>query len=40
VVDPETRMEVQMLSRRYRVAASNEFFNQLKVLPSVSFSLN
>ncbi|HEV7349574.1 DNA polymerase III subunit alpha [Telluribacter sp.] len=40
VVDPETRMEVQMLSRRFRVSASNEFFNGLKALDGVTFSLN
>ncbi|WP_247235150.1 DNA polymerase III subunit alpha [Telluribacter sp. SYSU D00476] len=40
VVDPETRMEVEMLSRRFRVSASNEFFNSLKNLGGVKFSLN
>ena len=40
VIDPESRVEVQMVSRTYRVDASNELFNNLKLLEGVEFSLN
>lgn len=40
VVDPDSRIEVQMLSRTYRVEASNELFDRLKLLQGVEFSLN
>jgi DNA polymerase-3 subunit alpha len=40
VIDPDSRIEVQMLSRTYRVEASNELFDRLKLLHGVEFSLN
>ena len=40
VADPESRMEVQMLSRTYRVAPTNSFFDSLRSLEGVKFSLN
>ncbi|MPR36460.1 DNA polymerase III subunit alpha [Salmonirosea aquatica] len=40
VIDPESRVELQMVSRTYRVDASNELFNSLKLLEGVEFSLN
>ncbi|MCE7038890.1 DNA polymerase III subunit alpha [Dyadobacter sp. CY312] len=40
VTDPETRLEVEMLSRGYRVAPSNELFKALDSMEGVKFSLN
>lgn len=40
VIDSESRVEVQMLSRTYRVEPSNELFTSLKLLEGVQFSLN
>ncbi len=40
ILDPESRLEVQMLSRTYQVDASNELFDTLKVLEGVELSLN
>ncbi|HEV7379737.1 MAG TPA: DNA polymerase III subunit alpha, partial [Dyadobacter sp.] len=40
VTDPETRLEVEMLSRAYRVAPSNEFFAALNRMDGVKFFLN
>ncbi len=40
VVDNESKIEVQLLSRMYRVDPSNELFNRLKLLKGVEFSLN
>ncbi len=40
VLDPESRLEVQMLSRTYQVDASNELLDTLKVLEGVELSLN
>ncbi len=40
VKDPETHLEVEMLSRGYRVAPSNELFKVLRGFHGVNFSLN
>ena len=40
VVDPESRLEVQMLSRAYRVAVTNELLHAFQSWPGVRFSLN
>ncbi len=40
VIDPETRLEVEMLSRGYRVAPSNELFKVLSGFHGVKFFLN
>ncbi|WP_031527085.1 DNA polymerase III subunit alpha [Dyadobacter crusticola] len=40
VVDPDTRLEVEMLSRGYRVAPTNELFKVLRGFHGVQFSLN
>ena len=40
ITDPETRIEVEMVSRGYRVFPSNELFNALNGMEGVKFSLN
>ncbi len=40
VVDPETHLEVEMLSRSYRVSPTNELFKVLSGFHGVKFSLN
>ncbi len=40
VIDQESNIEVQMLSRLFRVDASNELFDRLKGLQGVEFALN
>jgi DNA polymerase-3 subunit alpha len=40
VVDPETHVEVEMLSRGYRVAPTNELFKMLSGFHGVKFFLN
>ncbi|TLV02780.1 DNA polymerase III subunit alpha [Dyadobacter luticola] len=40
VVDPETHLEVEMLSRGYRIAPTNELFKVLSGFHGVKFSLN
>ncbi|KAA0993621.1 DNA polymerase III subunit alpha [Dyadobacter aurulentus] len=40
VVDPDTRLEVEMLSRGYRVAPTNDLFKVLRGFHGVQFFLN
>ena len=40
VTDPETNAQVEMISRGYRVAPSNELFKTLELMEGVQFSLN
>jgi len=40
VTDPETRVEVEMVSRGYRVAPTNELFQSLNLMEGVKFFLN
>jgi len=40
VTDPETRIEVEMVSRGFRVAPSNELFKTLNGMDGVKFFLN
>ncbi|NIJ54270.1 DNA polymerase III subunit alpha [Dyadobacter arcticus] len=40
VIDPDTHLEVEMLSRGYRISPSNELFKELRGFHGVKFSLN